>query len=288
LCDITSLHLLSDVLVQVLSLDIHQIKSIPTAFAMITDGTQEEDMLALHRCHRLHKDLKRAEKEKSFVLLTRLLSRHHGSKNNEEIVLELTMESKILFVDNDSVKKNNNMNEDSQSNTYSESWQYTLRLTLNEFSIKKEISSKIIDLIFPDLNNASILQKNVRASSISLIKALVSKTKKSVNYRDVILSLEQLSSNDNLIVHARGNIIQKLCCDVNPDELLHASSSTNIASCAYSLSELVFNLLYKMMEEEIVLIWTIQQSQISSIMKWECIDVRLPELMLTNSSRLRK
>lgn len=111
LSEINAPHLLSDVLVQVVTVtydDVDERSSFsrkrrrdatPFACAMLSDGPNVEDVMALHRCSRLRASLDRAAHERANVILTRVVSLT-AEDSDDALVLVPTQETTIKMDEN--------------------------------------------------------------------------------------------------------------------------------------------------------------------------------------------
>lgn len=274
----------------------HQLED--TAIATLSDGTKEEDTMTLCRCKRFCNTLNNAMKQGSWVTITKLLSCSENSiMSNDDSNLQHTHGSQTVILV-PSIETTINITKDinlphSQALTQEGTYHHTGGESLLCYpdsailpisscsSITKKIQSKVINIKIEDNgdfynesmeliihsrnvtnNNNNSSTKPAFSSPEELVRGLLIDNNQ--EYRSVILTLTQEEEEFN--VHANSNIVQALCGSVPPEKLISSLSRKEF-------SKVVYDILYGLIEEEIILSWEI--IKYDAVSCWSVKDVKL-------------
>ena len=253
---------------------------------MMNDGEEEHDIITCRIYNdKIYKDLEQAKVNKVKILFTRLLSRSYTNYDGIGIIyLEATNLSQVIPNPNGSEVNQNLDTFTHDDNSFDETISRNdatskqLLLPSATANIKKEILGKIMDIYIPS-NNISLREhtNKIQLSSDTTILPsqilLLSPTNE--QYRSTIITIQEENGNkapSTIKINASSKIMQILCCNIQPTDILRESPSERKKKI--NVSKMIYHLLYGMIHEDIEFHWIIECGDNGL----NCLDVHLLEL----------
>lgn len=276
LSEISTAGLVSHVAVQILSCDHSSVDAVqykkrkrfkscadhaPCIVAMLSDGSRDEDVMALHDCKLSWEvPLKRFMSEKERVRITNLQS----VVSNGHVVLVPTLESLVIRIGNETHNSGNNFTSGHSSELASQMETQQPLVPLHEQDTVSVVSP-LVD-VYVDSLDVSLGEGEHWSTPQDLCSVLIDSGEKKgpLRYRPGTLTLKD--SSGLFAVRADHSIVETLCGSLEAELVIQREDL-----CTHMLE-----LLRGLLEEAVPLEWTLTRK--SARESYTVVSVRLPRL----------